>query len=135
MICNLCSQEMTDPKTVSCTTNTVVDFPDSSDAPSIPFNSDDPDVRCHDCNVADGGNHHPGCDSEECPKCLGQLFGCGCLDEESDEDDETLDEDLDEEEEYEDEDEDDDFDWFDDESESEEDDEFEDVADADENPE
>src|ERR1700722_12936936 len=37
--------------------------------------------RCHDCNVRDGGFHHPGCDAERCPRCDGQLIGCGCLDE------------------------------------------------------
>jgi len=37
--------------------------------------------RCHDCNVLDGGYHHPGCDMERCPRCGGQLISCGCLDE------------------------------------------------------
>lgn len=39
-----------------------------------------PDDRCHDCNVATGGHHHPGCDMERCPRCKGQLISCGCLD-------------------------------------------------------
>lgn len=34
--------------------------------------------RCHDCNVAPGGFHHPGCDAERCPACNGQLISCGC---------------------------------------------------------
>lgn len=38
--------------------------------------------NCHDCNVAWGGFHHPGCDMEVCPKCSGQLISCGCIDEE-----------------------------------------------------
>lgn len=37
-----------------------------------------PRSRCHDCNVAIGGIHHPGCDMEECPVCGGQLFVCDC---------------------------------------------------------
>jgi hypothetical protein len=40
-----------------------------------------PPPRCHDCNVAVGGAHHPGCDGEECPACGGQLIGCGCAGE------------------------------------------------------
>jgi hypothetical protein len=31
-----------------------------------------------------GGFHHPGCDTEECPKCHGQLISCGCLDDSED---------------------------------------------------
>jgi hypothetical protein len=38
-------------------------------------------TKCHDCGVDVGGFHHPGCDTEKCPKCSGQLIGCGCLDE------------------------------------------------------
>lgn len=34
------------------------------------------DRRCPDCNVAPGGLHHPGCDTEECPTCHLQALGC-----------------------------------------------------------
>lgn len=34
--------------------------------------------RCRDCCVAVGGNHHPGCVVERCPRCGGQMFGCPC---------------------------------------------------------
>lgn len=40
-------------------------------------------TRCHDCGADEGGYHHPGCDMEKCPRCGGQLTGCGCLDEEN----------------------------------------------------
>lgn len=33
---------------------------------------------CHDCGAHYGFFHHPGCDSETCPQCLGQVFGCEC---------------------------------------------------------
>ena len=36
-------------------------------------------VNCHDCNVAPGNYHHPGCDWERCANCGGQLIGCDCL--------------------------------------------------------
>lgn len=41
--------------------------------------------RCYSCLVADGGYHHPGCGGEACPRCGGQLIGCGCLEEEDEE--------------------------------------------------
>jgi hypothetical protein len=44
------------------------------------FNSELP-TRCHDCGVAVGGVHHPGCDMEACPACHGQLISCSCGEE------------------------------------------------------
>ena len=41
---------------------------------------------CHDCGVAKGAYHIPGCDAEKCPTCRnmaghqGQLISCGCYD-------------------------------------------------------
>jgi hypothetical protein len=40
---------------------------------------EDPPPACHDCNVRVGAAHHLGCDAERCPRCGGQLIGCGCL--------------------------------------------------------
>lgn len=35
--------------------------------------------QCGDCGVQPGGYHHPNCDLEECPRCLGQMLSCGCV--------------------------------------------------------
>ena len=41
----------------------------------------DVNKRCHDCGIVNkpGNLHHLGCDIERCPKCGGQLIGCGCF--------------------------------------------------------
>lgn len=38
----------------------------------------DLDGRCHDCKVARGGYHHPGCGLEWCPRCGLQHIMCYC---------------------------------------------------------
>lgn len=83
--CDWCIQEMTDKAVVTCAGNTEVEFPDGTTLPPIPYPYDNP---CHDCGIHTGGFHHPGCDVERCPKCQGQLISCGCLDDESEDDDE-----------------------------------------------
>lgn len=35
-------------------------------------------ANCHDCAAPHGTPHHPGCDTERCPRCLGQAISCGC---------------------------------------------------------
>ena len=82
-VCNWCNLEMTDPLTVDCPENRTVEYPNSATLPAVPY---DGDGRCHDCNVASGGYHHPSCDIERCPRCGGQLISCGCLDDTEDED-------------------------------------------------
>jgi hypothetical protein len=34
--------------------------------------------NCRDCATPQGALHHPGCDAERCPRCLGQAISCGC---------------------------------------------------------
>lgn len=34
--------------------------------------------KCGDCGVFEGQYHVPGCDTEVCPFCGGQLISCGC---------------------------------------------------------
>jgi hypothetical protein len=86
MKCDWCKEEMSGPTPAdSCKGNSIVEFPTGEELAAIPYDPDcaSPTDRCHDCNIAQHGLHHPGCDTECCPKCGGQLIGCGCLDEDS----------------------------------------------------
>jgi hypothetical protein len=38
-------------------------------------------LPCGECAVIFGQLHVPLCDLEQCPKCLGQLLSCGCVDD------------------------------------------------------
>jgi len=77
-ICPDCKLEMLDPATVDCPANHTVEFPDGTVLPSVPYTHEYPHALCHDCYVAVGHYHHPGCDMERCPCCHGQLIGCDC---------------------------------------------------------
>ena len=75
-ICDWCEKEITE--TDNCPANTEVEFQDGIKMPSIPYPEDET-IHCHDCGVAPGKYHHPGCDMERCPRCGGQLISCDCL--------------------------------------------------------
>jgi len=84
MICEYCKKEMTSNNTVTCSEKTVK-YPDGTELSVVPYEPERKGDRCHDCNILDGGSHHPGCDVERCPRCGGQLISCGCLDTDGDE--------------------------------------------------
>ena len=44
----------------------------------VPHDGDD---ACSDCAVLKGELQVPGCDTERCPICDGQVFACGCPNE------------------------------------------------------
>ena len=79
-ICSYCNQEMKDNSTFKCSANLFIEFPDGVKLPPSLEHFNEPNGRCHDCNVKHGYPHHPGCDVERCPRCGGQLITCGCLD-------------------------------------------------------
>jgi hypothetical protein len=45
----------------------------------IPYQPDNPEWLCTDCEAAVGEIHELGCDTEDCPRCGEQLISCGCL--------------------------------------------------------
>lgn len=87
-ICEFCGQEMSEADT--CTANEVTGFDDGNHLPSVPFDAvafykgiapegeDLTQHRCGDCGVKHGGHHHPGCDTENCPRCGGRIISCEC---------------------------------------------------------
>lgn len=83
-ICEWCKQEMSGG--AGCTVTQFDDLP-GGPVERVPYGSETEDwgaargARCHDCGVAPGGYHHPGCDVERCPRCQGQAIGRDCLSE------------------------------------------------------
>ena len=77
--CKYCKEGMSEADT--CSWNEVVEYPDGTKMPSLTYHRNEPSGRCHDCGIKHGGKHHPGCDIEKCPRCEGQLIGCGCFDD------------------------------------------------------
>ena len=88
-ICDFCEKEVSakggNPAD-ACEWNKFVYYPNGDCFPSSTLHFNEPNGRCHDCNIKHGGKHHPGCDAERCPKCGGQLISCGCLDQEEGDD-------------------------------------------------
>ena len=77
-VCEYCKKDMSDEATKSCSCNKQ-EMPNGKVVDRVPYDDyNSPGCRCHDCNVANGGFHHPGCDMERCPICGGQLIGCNC---------------------------------------------------------
>lgn len=82
--CEYCKKDMLIVD--DCSWNRSVKYTDSTVLPSIPFGGGTWGERyprkdnehCHDCGVAVGHYHHPGCDMEECALCHGQLISCDC---------------------------------------------------------
>ncbi len=77
VVCTQCDEAMLDIKTITCEGNNVIKFEGGEKYRPLPYVGE-LHTRCHDCNVKRGGNHHPGCDMERCPKCGGQLISCEC---------------------------------------------------------
>jgi hypothetical protein len=76
---------MSDASVTTCARNAAIEYPDGKSLPATPYNPKAlhlPNwIRCPDCNVTAGGNHHANCDQENCPKCGGQLISCDCFDD------------------------------------------------------
>jgi hypothetical protein len=61
----------------------IKEFPTLTMIARIPYGKEagrkaSPNRACHDCAVAFGQFHVPGCDWEQCPRCGGQLISCDC---------------------------------------------------------
>lgn len=63
---------------VPCCPDLTVEYPDGAVFVALPY-WDEGGPHCHGCGTPLGGNHHFGRDVERCPRCGGQLTGCGCL--------------------------------------------------------
>jgi hypothetical protein len=80
--CEYCNKDMSRAK--GCTLPVFDDFPDGLPTLRIKYGDEPQDWgakrgrRCGDCGCQPGNYHHPGCDIEHCPRCLGQAISCRC---------------------------------------------------------
>ena len=60
-------------------------FHDLPDGPfdRIPYAHADPRCACSECAVLPGQFHHPGCDTEQCPRCRMLIRDCACASNEA----------------------------------------------------
>ena len=72
--CADCNLEMSDPKTDACLFD-IIQI-DGTNYKRSTYHFEEPDGRCHDCNIKHGQVHHGGCDVERCPVCGLQLISC-----------------------------------------------------------
>ena len=81
-ICEFCKTEMLDHK--GCTCERLFNYDDMKYYDRIKVGDPNdllpvkPGEFCNDCGAPYGAFHHPGCDSERCPRCGEQLFICEC---------------------------------------------------------
>jgi hypothetical protein len=84
-LCEWCGRGMM--RADGCSVEVYSDFTDGITRVRIPFLSPGEwkelgersmDRCCGDCGVRPLHFHHPGCDLEQCPRCGGQAFVCGC---------------------------------------------------------
>lgn len=76
--CGFCNRVM--EKGTTCYENKLIEFEDGErlEPVRVGQRADWTENTCHDCNAPAGGTHHPGCDTERCPRCGGQLISCRC---------------------------------------------------------
>ena len=79
-VCSWCRGDMSTVD--SCTCHTL--HSRGTPVPLVPYGAERGPYpyrrpRCGDCNVVQGGFHHPGCDLQQCPRCRRQMLACGCL--------------------------------------------------------
>jgi hypothetical protein len=75
--CEICGKEMS-PNNTGCWSTLIDEKGKQYKRQRYGDEGGDTAMPCGDCNATAGSYHHDGCDMENCPKCGGQLLGCGC---------------------------------------------------------